>query len=280
MIRRKLTLRRIDPWTVLKFGFVVNIALLIVSLLVFWVVWSAVERLGLVEQFCGSVGTIVLDLRECSLNFGNIFRTYLFLGMLGVIISTGVMVLASFLYNLIADLTGGLTFTFLDDSGDAAVTTSRKADAVTAGTGAAAAGATTGAPTGSATSRDPDATRQAGAPVPGPSGSGEPERRQGVARPAEERPAPSPSTSASSSAPTSATPRTPPSSGGSPSTSPGSPSTSAGSTPAAPTPGNPPASPSPSNPSSSTTPQPERPSSEPFRPTPGSLWGDSGPRND
>jgi hypothetical protein len=256
VIRRKLTLKRIDPWTVLKFGFVVNIALLIVSLLVFWVVWSAVERLGLVEQFCGSVGTIVLDLRECSLNFGNIFRTYLFLGMLGVIISTGVMVLASFLYNLIADLTGGLTFTFLDDSGDAAVTTSRKTDAVTAGAGAAAAKA--GATTGSAGSRDPDATRQAGAPVPASSGSREPERRPDGGRPAEDRPASPPSTPSSSSAPTSTTPRTP--------------SPSVGTAPATPTGTTPSASPS--------TPQQEQPSSESSRPTPGSLWGDSTPRND
>jgi hypothetical protein len=277
VIRRKLTLKRIDPWTVLKFGFVVNIALLIVSLLVFWVVWSAVERLGLVEQFCGSVGTIVLDLRECSLNFGNIFRTYLFLGMLGVIISTGVMVLASFLYNLIADLTGGLTFTFLDDSGDAVMTTSRKADAVIARTGAGVAGSTARATTGSAGSRDPDATRQAGAPVPGPSGSGASEHSPAGAGPGDERPASPPPAPSSSSAPTSATPRTP-----SPSVRP-TPSTSTGATPStSPTasPGNSP-SPSPSTPQQDRPPSsPSAPPSEPSRPTPGSLWGDPTPRSD
>jgi len=263
VIRRKLTLKRIDPWTVLKFGFVVNVALLIVSLLVFWVVWSAVERLGLVEQFCGSVGTIVLNLRECSLNFGNIFRTYLFLGMLGVIISTGIMVLASFLYNLIADLTGGLTFTFLDDSGDAALTTSRKAGAVTAGTGAVGSGAVSGSTTEGAAPRDPDVTRQSGSPAPGSPGSGGDDRAAG--RPDGDRTsAPTPA----GSAPTSATPRPSPTPGGATSS---------------PSPGT--ASPSSSgSPSSPSTPPQDRPasspSSEPPRPSPGSLWGDSTTRND
>lgn len=118
MIRRKLTLKRVDPWSVLKFGFVVNIALLLVGLLGFWILWTVIGRLGLVDQFCDSVGSIVLDLQECSLNGGNIFRTLLIIGLLGVVVQTGIMVFGAFLYNLISDLTGGLGFTFFDEAGD------------------------------------------------------------------------------------------------------------------------------------------------------------------
>ena len=149
MIRRRMTLKRVDPWSVLKFGFVVNIALMLVAMLGLWILWIVIGRLGLVDQFCDSVGTIVLDLQECSLNGGNIFRTALFLGLLGVVVQTGLMVFGAFLYNLIADLTGGLAFSFLDESGDATLTSARKAEA-TATTGAhdrpaTATGATTGA---------------------------------------------------------------------------------------------------------------------------------------
>jgi hypothetical protein len=144
VIRRKLTLRRVDPWSVLKFGFVVNLALLLVGLLGFWILWIVVGRLGLVDQFCDSVGTIVLDLQECSLNGGNIFRTLLFLGLLGVVVQTGIVVFGAFLYNLISDLTGGLAFTFLDDSDDATLTTARRAEA-------AATGSSTSSSTGSST---------------------------------------------------------------------------------------------------------------------------------
>lgn len=153
MIRRKLTLKRVDPWTVLKFGFVVNLVLLLVGLLAFWVIWVIIGRLGLIEQFCGSVGTIVLDLQDCGLNGGNIFRTLLFLGVLGVIVQTGIFVLFAFLYNLIADLTGGLGFTYLDESSDAVAagarsTTTREQTRPEAASGtgrAAGAGAAAGA---------------------------------------------------------------------------------------------------------------------------------------
>lgn len=128
MIRRRFTLKRVDPWSVLKFGFVVNIALMLVAMLGFWILWIVIQRLGLVETFCGSVGEVVLNLEECSLNGGNIFRTLLLLGLLGVVVQTGIMVFGAFLYNLIADLTGGLGFTFLDESGEAARTTARVAE--------------------------------------------------------------------------------------------------------------------------------------------------------
>lgn len=127
MIRRKLTLKRVDPWSVLKFGFVVNLALLFVALLGFWILWIVIGRLGLVESFCDSVGSIVLDLQECSLNGGNMFRTLLFLGLLGVVVQTGIFVFGAFLYNLISDLTGGLTFTFLDESPDQSFSATRTA---------------------------------------------------------------------------------------------------------------------------------------------------------
>ena len=155
MIRRRLTLKRVDPWSVLKFGFVVNIAFMLVAMLGFWILWIVVGRLGLVDQFCDSVGTIVLDLQECSLNGGNIFRTLLFLGLLGVVVQTGIMVFGAFLYNLIADLTGGLGFTFLDESGDAARTASSTGTGTTrAATGQDTPGARTGAAAGAAASGD------------------------------------------------------------------------------------------------------------------------------
>lgn len=141
MIRRKLTLKRVDPWSVLKFGFVVNIALLLVGLLAAWILWIVIGRLGLVDQFCDSVGSIVLDLQECSLNGGNIFRTLLLIGLLGVVVQTGIMVFGAFLYNLIADLTGGLGFTFFDEAGDATTSPARSTSTSSVrGTGAASRG--------------------------------------------------------------------------------------------------------------------------------------------
>jgi hypothetical protein len=126
VIRRKLTLKRIDPWSVLKFGFVVNVALMLIVLLGLFVLWLVIQQLGLIERACDAAGTL-LELDECGLNSGPLFRTLLFLGLLGVVIQTGIMVLGAFLYNLIADLTGGLAFSYLDESGDVQLTAANAA---------------------------------------------------------------------------------------------------------------------------------------------------------
>lgn len=180
MIRRKLTLKRVDPWTVLKFGFVINLVLLLVGLLAFWVIWVIIGRLGLIDQFCGSVGTIVLDLQDCGLNGGNIFRTLLFLGVLGVIVQTGIFVLFAFLYNLIADLTGGLGFTYLDDSSDAVAAGARAASTreqtrpdTASGTGRAAGA---GAAAGAVASSRPGGSNTAAGPSTPPDQSSTPRR--------------------------------------------------------------------------------------------------------
>jgi hypothetical protein len=112
--RRRLTVRRIDPWSVLKFGAVANVVLLLIWLLVVGVVFYIVDRIGLVDQVCDVV--LEVGFEACGVNAGNLFRAIALLGLLGVVILTAVLVFLSFLHNLIADLTGGLTFTVNDDS--------------------------------------------------------------------------------------------------------------------------------------------------------------------
>ncbi len=214
MIRRRLTLKRVDPWSVLKFGFVVNIAFMLVAMLGFWILWIVVGRLGLIDQFCDSVGTIVLDLQECSLNGGNIFRTLLFLGLLGVVVQTGIMVFGAFLYNLIADLTGGLGFTFLDESGDTVRESRTTGETTTAAraatgretsdsrTGAAAGASASSARTGSGTPPSGDAPRSASARPGGP-----PDQSSAPREPTPDGPPPAPGPGSGSE--TSSTPSSP-----------------------------------------------------------------------
>lgn len=112
MVRRRLTLKRIDPWSVLKFGVVANVVLLAMFLLVSLVVWFIIDRLAIIDQLCD----IALDVgfTQCGVNFGNLFRALVLLGLLWVVVQTAVLVFFSFLHNLLADLTGGLAVTVND----------------------------------------------------------------------------------------------------------------------------------------------------------------------
>jgi hypothetical protein len=118
VVRRRLTLKRIDPWSVLKFGFVANLSLLAIGMLGFAVIWFFIERLRLVDQVCEIA--LELGFQSCGIDGGNLLRALFLLGLLGVVIATGLMVFLAFLFNLIADLVGGLTFSFVDDTPGAA----------------------------------------------------------------------------------------------------------------------------------------------------------------
>lgn len=160
MVRRRLTLKRIDPWSVLKFGFVANIVLLVMFLLVALVVWLIIDRLAIVDQLCDIALDVGFD--QCGVNFGNLFRALLLLGLLWMVVQTAVLVFLSFLHNLLADLTGGLAVTVNDTTPGAAArgpTPHASASTSTAsGQTPPPSGAATGTPPVPPLRRDPQAT--------------------------------------------------------------------------------------------------------------------------
>lgn len=113
MARRRMTIKRIDPWSVLKFGAVLNVVFLAVFLLVMGVVWYIIEQLALVDQVC-SIATDV-GFTSCGVEAGPLFRAVLVIGGLWSIIATALLVFGAFLHNLIADLTGGIVVATIDD---------------------------------------------------------------------------------------------------------------------------------------------------------------------
>jgi hypothetical protein len=121
VVRRRMTLKRIDPWSVLKVGFVANLALLAIGLLGGMVVWFFIRRLELIDKVCGMAIEVGFD--SCSVDGGNLFRALLLLGLLGVVVQTGLLVFWAFLANLISDLTGGLNFTVTEDGSTTGGTT-------------------------------------------------------------------------------------------------------------------------------------------------------------
>lgn len=114
MARRRLTVKHLDPWSVLKFSVLANIAFTAIAIVGIMVVWTIVDRLGIVEQICGIA--IDIGFTQCGLSTNNMLRAGLTIGALWVVVQTAVMVFMAFLYNLIADLTGGVTIIAVDDA--------------------------------------------------------------------------------------------------------------------------------------------------------------------
>lgn len=112
--RRRLTVKRLDPWSVLKFGFLANLCLLAIGLLGSLVAWFFVNRLELITKACDVAESVGFE--SCGVDGGNLFRLVLLLGLLGVVIQTGLLVFLSFLHNLIADLVGGLQISVVDEA--------------------------------------------------------------------------------------------------------------------------------------------------------------------
>jgi hypothetical protein len=112
LIRRDLMIRRIDPWTVLKISLVFYSCMLIIVMLANAILWAFIARLGLIQQVTEIAGALNIAL---TVNTGNILQATFLIGVLAVIFWSSVNVFLAFLYNLVADLIGGLRIDLAED---------------------------------------------------------------------------------------------------------------------------------------------------------------------
>lgn len=109
---RRVALRRIDPWSVLKFSLVFYLALLVVVLLALVVFWTSIERVGLIDALLAFLGELQLTV---AINPGNLLRAAFFIGVIHVIIGSALNVVAALLYNLVAEVLGGLRLLLVEE---------------------------------------------------------------------------------------------------------------------------------------------------------------------
>jgi len=107
--RRRMVIRRIDPFTVLKFGAVANVAIAAIGLVALTIVTRVVLGSGLVDQVCEIAGDV--GFLECGVDQGRVTRLLAVLAVVWAVVQTALLVLLAFLHNLIADLTGGIAIT-------------------------------------------------------------------------------------------------------------------------------------------------------------------------
>jgi hypothetical protein len=103
--------RRVEPWTVLKFSVLLFATLYLVFLVAGLVLWAAATATGLRENIEKFIGDLI-----ASDNFRilgpTMMRASAVGGLVLVVLGTGATVLFTVLYNLISDVIGGITVVF------------------------------------------------------------------------------------------------------------------------------------------------------------------------
>ncbi|MEO8364359.1 MAG: DUF3566 domain-containing protein [Ilumatobacteraceae bacterium] len=105
-------IRDIDPWSVFKVGLVFHLVLYLVVLVASVLLWSVASATGTVdniERFMESFGW-----ESFSFDGWQLFRSLMVLGLMAAVLLTGLWVLVVTIFNLIADLVGGVQVTVLE----------------------------------------------------------------------------------------------------------------------------------------------------------------------
>ena len=117
--RARLNLKRIDPWSVMKFAFAVSVVLFIVVVVATSVLYLALDAMGVFK----SVNSSLTDLVSASggqstggfrITAKGVILSSALIGLVNVVLFTALATLGAFVYNVCADLVGGIELTLAE----------------------------------------------------------------------------------------------------------------------------------------------------------------------
>jgi hypothetical protein len=126
--RARLTLARIDPWSVTKTAFMLSLSVAIVSLVAIAILWVFLSATGVFDEvggtfgdlFGGSSSTVSLT---ALLSFTRVLGVALLLAAVEVVLITTLTTLFALLYNLTVGISGGIEVTLAEDARKATTAT-------------------------------------------------------------------------------------------------------------------------------------------------------------
>ncbi|TQM81945.1 transmembrane protein DUF3566 [Saccharothrix saharensis] len=112
--RASLQVKRVDPWSVLKLALVLSVALFFVWLVAVGVLYGVLNGMGVWDKI-NSTANDLLQGNEPSgdplISAGRVFGVAAIVGAVNIVLFTALATVASFVYNVSADLAGGLEVT-------------------------------------------------------------------------------------------------------------------------------------------------------------------------
>ena len=115
--RVRRILRKFDPWTVLKVSSVLTALAALGFVLLSVIVWAVISRLGFATAFDSAAERVALIEPGESLfkSGGEYLRGMVLLAGSWMMGTTAVLTLGAVLYNLLAELVGGIEFTVFEE---------------------------------------------------------------------------------------------------------------------------------------------------------------------
>ena len=109
--RARLQLRHVNPWTVLKFSCVLSIALFFVWLIVVGVLFGVLDGAGVINKINDAYTTIQGGNAKPPVTAGVVFGGAAIIGVVNIVLFIALTTVGSVVYNLCADLVGGIEIT-------------------------------------------------------------------------------------------------------------------------------------------------------------------------
>lgn len=114
----RLSLARVDPWSVMKIAFLLSVAFGIACVVALFLLWLIVNAMGTFDK----LNEFIRELSKSSsfdvgavLGLPRVMAFGTLIAVANVVLLTALATLTALLYNICAALVGGLTSTFSDD---------------------------------------------------------------------------------------------------------------------------------------------------------------------
>jgi hypothetical protein len=117
--RASLQVKRIDPWSVLKLAFVLSVALFFVWLVAVGVLYGVLDGMGVWDRVNGTYSEFAQNTSAGSsssplITASRVFGIAAIIGAINLVLFTALATVGSFVYNVSADLAGGLEITLAE----------------------------------------------------------------------------------------------------------------------------------------------------------------------
>lgn len=114
--RVRVQIRKVNPWSVLRFSLLFYFCLMLVALLGLAILWGILSAAGVLDSVAELLTDVGFGDRQGNFQFdtGYIFRTLFLIGLISTILWAAFTLVVAFLYNLIADLVGGIEVTMIE----------------------------------------------------------------------------------------------------------------------------------------------------------------------